>query len=104
MNKISWKPRNKTQIKSNLKVTKEILAPKTDPPLKEWPDFRLRNHNREKIMYNMNAPNEGRLFFSPNELAYAPKVRIDQQQLPAYFLETDLAAKVLDYDAVLYSG
>ena len=80
------------------------MAPKTDPPLKTWPEFRLKNHNREKIMYNMNAPNEGRQMFSLKELEYAPKAKIDQQQLPAYFLETDLAAKVIDYDAVLYFG
>ena len=55
-------------------------------------------------MYNMNAPNEGRLHFSVNELAYAPKAKIDQQQLPLYFIEPDLAAKVVDYDAVLYFG
>ena len=52
----------------------------------------------------MNAAGGGRMIFEPNVIQYTPKTKVDQQQIPAFFMETDLAAPVTDFDAVLYLG
>lgn len=85
------------------KVSKSFLSPYGENIRRA--EYSIKSHDSNAVCYNATAPTEGRLLLQPrNGLQYAPKRKIDQQELPLYSVETDLLAKVDDFAAVMYVG